>query len=112
MCDFTVRLREIMAHNKPSTSGESDLIVHKRERFRGQSRNIIFNVGLYTFLKKLSSEHERQKIDFSKTQELTVQACGKGSLHTVSRIIQEAKQSLKEGKLFTFKLFKKTLKTL
>lgn len=112
MCDFTVRLREIMAHNKPSTSGEIDSIVHKRERFRGQSRNIIFNVGLYTFLKKLSSEHERQKIDFSKTQELTVQACGKGSLHTVSRIIQEAKQSLKEGKLFTFKLFKKTLKTL
>jgi hypothetical protein len=51
---------------------------------------------VYTFLKKLSSVDERAKIDFLKTRELTVQTCGTGSVHTVSRICSEAKISVRQ----------------
>jgi hypothetical protein len=68
----------------------TDTDMNKREVLRRQSGQIIYNV--YTFLKK-SSDDERAKMDFSKTRELTVQACGTGSVHTALRICSEAKIS-------------------
>jgi hypothetical protein len=73
-----------MSRDKPGTSDATDADINKREVLRWQSRQIIYDV--YTFLKKMSSDDERAKMDFSKTQELAVQACGTGSVHTVSRI--------------------------
>jgi hypothetical protein len=57
---------------------------------------------VYTFLKKLSLDDERAKTYFSKTWELTVQACGTGSVHTVSRICSEAKISVRQKGFLTF----------
>jgi hypothetical protein len=62
------------SRDKPGTSDATDADINKREVLWRQSRQIIYNV--YTFLKKLSSDDERAKTHFSKTRELTVQACG------------------------------------
>lgn len=82
-------------------SNESDFTLHKCEIIRGQSRRIIYNV--YNFLKKLSSPAYRQTIDFSKTQELTIEACKVGSVRSISRIIDEAKKSTHQSGAPIFK---------
>jgi hypothetical protein len=77
--------------DKPGTNNTTDADVTEREVLRRQSRKIIYNV--FTFLKKLSSDDERAKTDFPKTQQLTVQTCGTGSVHTVSGICNDVKIS-------------------
>jgi hypothetical protein len=83
-----------MSRDKPGTSDATDADLNRREVLCRQSRQIIYNV--YTFLKKLSSDDERANTDFSKTRELTVEACGTGSAHTISRICSEAKMSVQQ----------------
>jgi hypothetical protein len=53
---------------------------------------ITFNVE--TFLKKLSSDDVQAETDLPKIQELAVQVCGTGSIHTASQTCIEAKTSV------------------
>jgi hypothetical protein len=87
-----------MSRDKPVTSDVTDADINKHQVLRQQSRKIIHNI--YTFLKKLSSEDEHAKTNFSKTQQLTVQACGTGSVHKVSRICSKAKISVRQKKVY------------
>jgi hypothetical protein len=70
-----------MSHDKPGTSDATNAVINKREVLRRQSRQIVYNV--YTFLKKLRSDNEHTETDFSKTQELTVQACGRPTVQAL-----------------------------
>lgn len=85
----------------PSRPTEGDLTIHKREVIRGQSRKIIYNV--HNFLKKLSSLEYRESLDFSKTQELTLEACKVGSVRSIGRIISEGKKSVLQSNVPIFK---------
>jgi hypothetical protein len=89
-----------MSRDKPGTSDATDADINKREVLHQQSRQIIYIV--YKFLKKLSDD-DCAKMDFSKMQELTVQACGTGSVHTESRICSEAKVSVRQKGLPIFR---------
>jgi hypothetical protein len=83
-----------ISRDKLGISEAPDADINKHEVLHRQSIQIIYNV--YTFLKKLLSDDERAKTDLSKTRELTVQACGTGSVHRVSRICSKAKISVRQ----------------
>jgi hypothetical protein len=61
---------------------------------RSQARQIVFRA--HSFLKKYVSEDERSRLNFSKCQDLTAEACG---VHksSVSRICGDAKKSSARG---------------
>ena len=61
---------------------------------RSQARQIVYKV--HNFIKELKSQGRREEINFSKTQELTVNACG---IHRtlVSRICREAVHASFQG---------------
>jgi hypothetical protein len=61
-----------MPHEKVGTNDAADADTNARVVL--QSRKIAHNE--HKFLKKLSFDEERAKVDFSRKGELTVQACG------------------------------------
>jgi hypothetical protein len=65
-----------MPHEKLGTNDVADADINACVVLHQQSRKIAHNV--HTFLKKLSFDEERAKMDFSRKGELTVQACGIG----------------------------------
>ena len=88
-----------MSLSKPTTSRPTSERKIKGKVIHKQGRNIIFNV--YNFLKELSSSEVREKTHFARSQELTAKACGV-SVHSVSRIIAEGKESLQEAGIPSF----------
>jgi hypothetical protein len=55
------------------------------------------------FLKRFSSNNEHAKTDFLKLHKLPVQACGTGSVHTVSWICTKGKMSVLQKRFPVFK---------
>jgi hypothetical protein len=75
--------------NKRTSSGAGSSGGRSYEVLRSQVRQIIFRVQ--SFIKKYASEDERNRLNFSKCQDLTAEACG---IHksSVSRVCREAKK--------------------
>jgi hypothetical protein len=84
-----------MSLSKQSTSnGARSSGGHSYEVLRSQARQIVFIV--YSFLKKYASEDVRSKLNSSKCQDITAEACGVYK-SSVSRICRDAKKSNAQG---------------
>jgi hypothetical protein len=64
------------------------------EVLRSQARQIVFRV--HSSFKMCASEDERSRLNFSKCQDLTAEACGVHKSN-ISRICRDAKKSSAQG---------------
>lgn len=88
-----------MSLSKPSTSKPRDSD-NTRKVLHKQARTMVYDV--YNFFKKLSITEVRDSTNFNQSRELTAQAC-RVSVHSVTNILREGKESVKIGGVSSFR---------